>query len=260
MRVAATGRNVPAMLRTVLALTALLAAASVAQAQARQASVKVDVELVLAVDISYSIDEEEAKRQRDGYVAALAHPNVMAAIQGGPHGRIAVTYMEWADEGLQRLAAPWAIIGSESDALSFAAVLNAAPLERGHYTAIGSAMNRALDMIETNNIEGDRKVIDISGDGPQNQGDDLAQARERAIAAEVIVNGLPIVQQKEGGMMNRRGRSIDAYYAEHVIAGPYAFIVRAESFDEFRTAVMRKLILEIADAGPAAGPGVNAAP
>ena len=103
----------------------------------------VDVEIVFAVDVSSSIDEEEALRQRQGHVAALADPDVISAIEAGGEGRIAVIYVEWADAGFQRPAAPWTMIASEADAMAFAAVVAAAPLERGHYTAIGSAIARS---------------------------------------------------------------------------------------------------------------------
>ena len=99
-------------MRCLIACLTLFAAPSLASAQE---IVEVDVELVLAVDISYSVDLEEARRQREGYVAALAHPDVISAIQAGPHGRIAVTYVEWADAGFQRPAAPWTMIASEAE-------------------------------------------------------------------------------------------------------------------------------------------------
>ena len=122
------------------ALAAVLLAGSGGAAAAKEERIEVDVELVLAVDISYSVDEEEARRQREGYVAALASDDVINMIQGGPLGRIAVTYVEWADSGFQRAAADWTVIASEADALAFAARVAEAPLERGHYTAIGAAI------------------------------------------------------------------------------------------------------------------------
>lgn len=229
------------------AMTALLLLPGIARAQDR---VEVDLELVLAVDISYSVDEEEARRQRDGYVTALAHPDVISAIEGGPLGRIAVTYVEWADASFQRAAADWTVIGSQADALAFAAVVAEAPLERGHYTAIGAAIADAVERIETNNYTAPRRVIDISGDGPQNQGLALAEARALADDARIIVNGLPVMSDRPGRWIRPVEVNLDAYFNENVVTGPGAFVHPARTADEFRAAILRKMTLEIAGAAP----------
>ncbi len=130
----------------------------------------VDLELVLAVDVSSSIDEVEARRQREGHVAALADPEVISAIQGGGYGRIAVMYLEWADGDFQRVVAPWTVIGTEADARIFAASLATAPFISGRRTAIGAAIESSITLIEDNDYQGMRQVIDLSGDGPQNSG------------------------------------------------------------------------------------------
>lgn len=216
-------------------------------------SIDVDVELVLAVDISYSVDEEEARRQREGYVAALASEDVIRSIQGGPLGRIAVTYVEWADRGFQRSAADWTVIGSEEDALAFASRVAAAPLERGHYTAIGAAIADAVERIETNAYSAPRLIIDISGDGPQNQGLPLEQARALADQAQVVVNGLPVISSGDGRWVRPVEVNLDDYFRENVITGPGAFVLPARTEDEFREAILRKLIIEIAGALPSHG-------
>jgi hypothetical protein len=227
---------------------------------AGQDLIDVDLELVLAVDISYSVDEDEARRQREGYVAALAHPDVISAIEGGPLGRIAVTYVEWADAGFQRAAADWTVIASEEDALAFAAVVADAPLERGHYTAIGSAIADSVRRIETNQYQGFRRLIDISGDGPQNQGLDLAEARAMADQARIIVNGLPVITDQPGRWVRPVEVNLDAYFEENVVTGPGAFVLPARTPEEFRTAILRKMTLEIAGAAPSAPELMHAAP
>lgn len=236
--------RIPAILA---ALAALLILPGTAQGQDR---IEVDLELVLAVDISYSVDEEEARRQREGYVTALAHPDVISAIEGGPLGRVAVTYVEWADASFQRAAADWTVIGSQADALAFAAVVADAPLERGHYTAIGAAIADAVERIETNNYTAPRRIIDISGDGPQNQGISLADARAQADAARIIVNGLPVMSDRPGRWIRPVEVNLDAYFTENVVTGPGAFVHPARTADEFRAAILRKMTLEIAGAAP----------
>ena len=211
----------------------------------------VDVELVLAVDISYSVDEEEARRQREGYVAALASEDVIRSIQGGPLGRIAVTYVEWADSGFQRAAADWTVIASEADALDFAARVAAAPLERGHYTAIGAAIADGVRRIGDNAISAPRLIIDISGDGPQNQGLPLDEARSLADQAGVVVNGLPVISSGEGRWARPVELHLDDYFQDNVVTGPGAFVLPARTEAEFREAILRKLVIEIAGALPA---------
>ncbi|MFT6461617.1 MAG: hypothetical protein ACJA0Y_001113 [Maricaulis maris] len=216
-------------------------------------SIDVDVELVLAVDISYSVDEEEARRQREGYVAALASEDVIRSIQGGPLGRIAVTYVEWADSGFQRAAADWTVVASEEDALAFASQVAAAPLERGHYTAIGAALADAVNRIESNDYTAPRLIIDISGDGPQNQGLPLDQARALADNAHVVVNGLPVISADSGRWVRPVEVNLDDYFRDNVITGPGAFVLPARTEAEFREAILRKLIIEIAGALPSPG-------
>jgi Protein of unknown function (DUF1194) len=241
-------------------ITALLIGLIPAMQAAAQDMIEVDLELVLAVDISYSVDEDEARRQREGYVAALAHPDVISAIEGGPLGRIAVTYVEWADSRFQRAAADWTVIASEEDALGFAATVAAAPLERGHYTAIGAAIADSVRRIETNQYQGYRRLIDISGDGPQNQGMPLEEARALADKARIIVNGLPVITDQPGRWVRPVEVNLDAYFEENVITGPGAFVLAARTAEEFRTAILRKMTLEIAGAAPSPVELVQAAP
>jgi Protein of unknown function (DUF1194) len=208
---------------------------------------EVDLELILAVDISYSVDENEARKQRDGYVSALQNKEVVDAIRSGPHGRIAVIYVEWADSSMQRIVAPWTIIAGEKDAAAFARKVQSAAFVQGHYTAIGSMVERGIYLFAQNKARGLRRVIDISGDGPQNQGAALEAARQRAMDQDIIINGLPIIAEKQDPWRPRVDVQIDQYYRNQVIAGPGAFVIPARDFDDFKKAVLRKMILEIAD-------------
>ena len=158
--------------------------------------------------------------------------------------------MEWADAGFQRPAAPWTLIASEDDAMAFAAVVAAAPLERGHYTAIGSAIADGVERIETNNFQGIRRLIDISGDGPQNHGMDLAEARAIARAAGINVNRLPIITERPGHWTRPAEINLDEYFDRNVLTGPGAFVLAVREPEDIQMAILRKMTLEIAGAAP----------
>ena len=211
---------------------------------------RVDLELVLAVDVSSSIDETEARRQREGHVAALADPEIISAIQSGAYGRIAVVYLEWADGDFQRVVAPWTVIETEEDAQVFAASLATAPFISGRRTAIGAAIDSAVTLMEDNAFEGVRQVIDISGDGPQNSGPSLSLARNRAEAANITVNGLPIANNRQHPFRPSVSIDVSAYFENQVIVGPGAFISPSNEHDDFVDALRRKLIIEIAGLDP----------
>ena len=210
----------------------------------------VDLELVLAVDVSSSIDEAEALRQREGHVAALADPDIIGAIRAGGYGRIAVIYLEWADADFQRVVAPWTVIEDEADAQAFAAVLATAPVVSGRRTAIGAAIDSATTLIEENAYDGTRRVIDISGDGPQNAGSSLEAARERAGEAGITVNGLPIESARPSPFRPSVSIDVASYFENHVITGPGAFVSPSNEHQDFVEALRRKLIIEIAGLDP----------
>ncbi len=211
---------------------------------------RVDLELVLAVDVSSSIDETEARRQREGHVAALADPDIISAIQSGGYGRIAVVYLEWADADFQRVVAPWTVIETEEDAQVFAATLATAPFVSGRRTAIGAAIESSVTLMEENAFEGVRQVIDISGDGPQNSGSSLSVARQRAEDANITINGLPIAGDRQHPFRPSVSIDVSAYFENQVIAGPGAFISPSNEHDDFVDALRRKLIIEIAGLDP----------
>jgi len=184
------------------------------------------------VDVSGSIDEEEAALQRRGYVAALQDERVLAAIRSGYHGRIAVTYVEWA--------------GAQS-------------IGTGAWTSISGAIAFALERFAASPHAGRRRVIDISGDGPNNHGPFVLEARERAVKAGITINGLPIINDRPSRWGLPPFPELDLYYEDCVIGGRGAFIVVADGFEDFAASIRRKLILEIAGLHPSQMPGLVAA-
>lgn len=204
----------------------------------------VDVALVLAVDVSRSMAPSELSIQRDGYAAALNHPDVVRAIRQGAYGRIAVTMFEWAGNGSIRAVFDWTLVANATDAEALsAAVLDTRPVGL-HRTSISGAMLHALKLLDEAPFDGFRKVIDISGDGPNNQGRSVLEAREVALGRQIVINGLPLMTSDgfDGGF---NIPDLDVYYAECVIGGPGSFLVPVTSWDQFPEAIRRKLILEI---------------
>jgi hypothetical protein len=214
----------------------------------------VDLELVLAVDVSGSIDGEEMQLQRDGYVAAISSPEVVRAVTRGVLGRIALAYVEWSGYEDRRLVVDWALVKDQATASGFAQRLAAAPVRGGVATSISGAIDFALPMFGRNGYEGTRRVIDVSGDGPNNAGPLVTDARQRAIDAGVVINGLPILNDRPNRLNFPNLEDLDRYYEGCVIAGDGAFVIVAGNFQAFGEAIRRKLILEIADRRPTKGP------
>lgn len=210
----------------------------------------VDLELVLAVDVSGSVDEVEARLQREGYIAALRHPDVIQAITSGMLGRIALTYVEWAGDFYQRTMLDWTLIAGPADAQGFADALLETPLATAHWTSLSGAIDYAVPLFERNGYEGFRRVIDISGDGYNNRGRPVERARDAAVAAGITINGLPIMNDRPNPWGGMPPRDLDRYFEEQVIGGPGAFIVVAEDYSAFASAILSKLLLEIAGDQP----------
>jgi len=207
----------------------------------------VDLELVLAVDISHSMDREEQRLQREGYIAALRHRDIIRAIRTGPLGRIAVAYMEWGDEDYQAIVVPWRTIASRRDADAFARELLSRPILQAKRTSISNALRVATGMILNNTIRSTRQIIDVSGDGPNNSGYPVAVARDAAVRQGIIINGLAFVIERPADMSSFFSVSdIDQYYRHCVIGGPGAFMMPVRNKNEFETSIRRKLLLEIA--------------
>ncbi len=214
------------------------------------AAEEVDLELVLAIDVSGSVDGFEARLQRDGYVAAFADPIVLSAIRSGPTGRIAVTYFEWAGFGHTVATIPWTIIGSEEDAIAFTQALRDRRIVRGRFTSISGAIGFGMALFGQSELQAARRVIDISGDGPNNIGPLVTSARDRATRQQITINGLPIINDRLQPYGLPQIPNLDLYFENCVIGGPGAFIVVADSFQDFGSAIRRKLILEIAGLTP----------
>lgn len=231
--------------RLVLAsvLACLLAMPSVAGPARAE---KVDLELILAVDISGSIDHAEAVLQRQGYLRALVDPRIIKIITSGERQKIAVTYMEWAGAHHQQVIADWAVIRDLASAKAFAASIAKTPIATERWTSISSAIDFALKHFKTNPHQGTRRVIDISGDGKNNSGDYLRPARDRAVKAGVVINGLPIMNDRPNPWGMVPPKDLDRYYYDNVIGGPGSFIVVARGFKSFGDAVKAKLAREIA--------------
>jgi hypothetical protein len=234
------------MLRSVLRslLLALLAMAGGATIGPAWAEVEVDLALVLAVDVSFSMDTEEQVLQREGFIEAFRSSIVHDAIRRGAVGRIAVTYVEWAGAGDQRVLLPWTIMEGPAQALAFAEELSRKPTRRASRTSISGALDFAVKLQQEGGFSAVRRVIDVSGDGPNNQGRPVIAARDDALAKDITINGLPIMLKGPGyfDMAN-----LDLYYRDCVIGGQGAFLVPARDKDQFRDAVKTKIIMEIAD-------------
>jgi Protein of unknown function (DUF1194) len=205
---------------------------------------EVDVALVLAVDISNSMDAEEQALQREGFIAAFRSPLVHDAILKGAHGRIAVTYMEWAGSAVQQVVIPWAVIENSDEALQVADRLAATPIRRAPRTSISAAIDFAVLLLDGSGVEALRRVIDINGDGANNQGRPVTNARNDALGRGIIVNGLPIML-KPGGYWDIE--HLDLYYRDCVIGGPGAFMIPVREREPFVEAVKTKLVREISE-------------
>jgi hypothetical protein len=214
------------------------------------AQTEVDLELVLLADATGSIDDGEIRFQRQGYADAVTHPSVISAIEGTSSGRIAVTYIEWGHAASQDIVVDWTIVDGAGSAAAFAQALMVAPRRANGGNAIGAALLFGRARIESNDIEGLRRVIDLSADSAANfSGPPIAAARDQVVAAGITINGLPVLCRE-----CTSGRPIDydleAAFANEVIGGPGAFVVTADSPATFPEAVRRKLVLEIAGGRP----------
>ena len=216
---------------------------------AKDGKVAVDAELVIAVDVSWSMDPEEQFLQRQGYIDALRSPQVLAAIQRGPYGKIALTYVEWAGHKAQHVVVPWTVIDGAGAVEQFIRHLQARPAQRLRRTSISGAIDFSAKLFANNGFAGTRQIIDVSGDGANNDGRPVNQARDEAVAADIVINGLPITLERSNSFYQDVDR-LDHYYEDCVIGGPGAFMVPIKSREQFTDATKTKLILEIAGYAP----------
>jgi hypothetical protein len=209
----------------------------------------VDVELILAVDVSYSMDLDELAIQREGYAQAIVSKDFLQALKTGPTGRIAVTYFEWAASNDQKIVLSWQIIDGPESADAVAAEILKAPIRRASRTSISGAINFAMPLFEENPYHGLRRVIDISGDGPNNNGAPVTIARDAALEKGIIINGLPIMV-KEPSYSTMDIDNLDYYYEDCVIGGPGSFVITIKDREKFKEAIHTKLVLEVAGRTP----------
>jgi len=208
----------------------------------------VDVELVLAVDVSLSMSPAELVIQRDGYAAALTDPTVLGAIADGMHGKIAVTYVEWAGQFSQTVVVPWTVIASPEDAAGFVRQMTATPPRSARRTSISSALEFSAKLFADSGFQGFKRVIDVSGDGPNNQGQQVDLVRDQVLRDGITINGLPLMTNGNGMITPFDINNLDSYYTDCVIGGPGAFMIPVNQWSQFPEAIRRKLVLELARA------------
>jgi hypothetical protein len=227
-----------------------LAARLAAERADQTAAPSVDVELILAVDVSYSMDLDELAIQREGYAQAIVSREFLQALKSLPNGKIAVTYFEWAATGDQKIIIPWRLIDGPETADAVAEEILKTPIRRASRTSISGAINFAVPLFEEDPFRGTRRVIDISGDGPNNNGSPVTGARDAALAKGIVINGLPIMV-KEPSYSTMDIDNLDWYYEDCVIGGPGSFVVAIKDRDKFKEAIRAKLLLEVAGRTPA---------
>lgn len=235
------------MKKLIVALALLLT--SILQARAED----VDLHLVLAMDVSRSIDDDEFQLQRRGYADAFRNPAVIRAIQSGPHGRIAVAFVEWAGSEAQRLVIPWTVISDEESGTLIAERLTSEPRSFSGWTSISGAITFALELFRQSPHQSQRRTIDVSGDGVNNSGRPANRARDEALNAGITINGLVIMNDRPTGGFgfgNQFQPPLDEFYRDNVVGGPGAFVIAIDDFSTFAYAIVNKLIREVSSIPP----------
>ena len=215
---------------------------------------EVDLQLVLAVDVSRSMDPDEAALVRLGFVHAIRHRDVVDAIERGWLGRIAVTYVEWGGSYHQRTGVDWTEISDAESAVAFARAIEQSSVVLVNWTSISGAIAFSAQRFEGNGFSSQRRIIDIAGDGPNNAGPYVLEARNRALASGIVINGLPIINNRPQANGYPNFPDLDLYYEDCVIGGPGSFMVVANGFNDFARAILRKLVTEIAGRVPPRDP------
>jgi hypothetical protein len=212
----------------------------------------VDLQLILAADVSRSVDNEEFQLQREGYAAALTDPRVLKAIQSGPYRSVAVSFIEWAGSEAQHVVADWHIVRDDESAHDIANILLTAPRSFVGFTSISAAIDYSMQHFTKSGVDSDRRVIDISGDGTNNGGRPVGDARDEAVAAGVTINGLAILNLRPqfGNYAHTQPpEGLGEYYKRNVTGGPGSFVIVIEDFKSFAEALTNKLVTEIASSG-----------
>jgi hypothetical protein len=215
----------------------------------KQAVPSVDVELIIAVDVSYSMDLDELAVQREGYAQAIVSREFLQALRTGPNGKVSVTYFEWSASSDQRIIIPWRVIDGPETADAVANEIMQTPVRRGSRTSISGAILFAMPLFDQNPNRGFRRVIDISGDGPNNNGPPITPVRDEALGKGIVINGLPIMV-KEPSYSSMDIENLDWYYEDCVVGGPGSFVVSIKDRDKFKEAIRTKLLFELAGRMP----------
>jgi hypothetical protein len=231
---------------------------------ATRAAEPVDLLLVLAADVSRSVDSQKFQLQREGYAAALNNPRVLEAIQSGRRGRIAVLFLEWSGFGNQKVVIDWMLIDGPKAGQAFGDRLLESPRSFADRTSISGGIDVAVAQLARAPFSSDRRTIDVSGDGTNNAGRDVGQARDEALALGISINGLAILSETplpwNPEHTNPPG-GLAKYYRDNVIGGPGSFVIEAKDFGSFGEAIVKKMIAEVADAGRTVSfSGVNPQP
>jgi hypothetical protein len=238
-------------MRSILAAAALAASLGIVAPPARAEAV--DLALVLAADVSRSIDDDEFKLQRKGYAAAITNPRVLQAIAASPHGAIAICFVEWSGPEEQQVVAEWTVIRDGESAAGFAATLVNAPRSFVGRTSISAALDFSRAYFSKAGVVAERRVIDVSGDGTNNSGRPVLDARDEAVAAGITVNGLAIINEHPNPgyfAHTQPPEGLPEYYRQNVIGGPGSFLLVVQDFNSFGEAITNKLVNEIAAAKP----------
>jgi hypothetical protein len=221
----------------------------VAQQRAEPDANTVDVQLILAVDVSYSMDMDELAVQREGYAQAIVSKDFLQALKTGPTGKVAVTYFEWAASSDQKIIIPWRVIDGPESADAVAAEIMKTPIRRASRTSISGAIYFAMPLFDESPYHGLRRVIDISGDGPNNNGSPVTIARDEALSKGISINGLPIMV-KEPSYSTMDIDNLDFYYEDCVIGGRGSFVIPIKDREKFKEAIRTKLLMEVAGRVP----------
>jgi hypothetical protein len=243
--------------RRLVSFAAGVAFATIAVLPAMTRAETADVAIALTVDVSRSIDDEEFQLQRQGYAAAVTNPRFVQAIQSGPHGAVALCFLEWAGPDQLAVVAKWMVIRDGKGAAEFAKILLDAPRSSAGRTAIGAGIDFAVAQFETGGVAAKRRIIDVSGDGSNNSGRLVTEARDEAVAKGITINGLAIINEKTSGepenfryVHTHPPGGLPNYYRDNVIGGPGAFVLQIVNFDTFAEAMTNKLLIEVSDASP----------
>ena len=214
-------------------------------ADRRATAIPVDTELVIAVDVSNSMDPEEQALQREGYILGLTSREFLSALRNGNHGRIAITYFEWAAINDQKIVLPWRVIDGPESAAAVTDEIKRTPYRRAPRTSIFGALQFARPLFDASGYNGLRRVIDVSGDGTNNMGPPVTIMRDEVLAEGITINGLPIMLSRPYGS-GTDIPNLDVYYEDCVIGGPGSFVIAIKEREQFKEATRTKLVQEIA--------------